>query len=104
LYQRYAITIQPNPPTQTTVSVTLQFSGGKLVGPATITAREGDAISLTVTSDKADELHLHGYDLELTLRPGEPATLKFAATHTGRFTYELHHADIELGTLEVYPR
>jgi hypothetical protein len=54
-------------------------------------------------SDIADELHLHGYDLHIKTKPGETATLRFNASKTGRFGYELHHAKAELGALEVYP-
>jgi hypothetical protein len=36
--------------------------------------------------------------------PNVPATLHFVADQTGRFTFELHGAGIELGALEVYPR
>ncbi len=76
----------------------------KLVsGPAVIQVREGDAVVLTVTSDQADELHLHGYDRHVHLKPGAPATLKFTADKTGRFEYELHKAQLELGALEVRP-
>jgi FtsP/CotA-like multicopper oxidase with cupredoxin domain len=86
------------------VLVSLEFSAGKLIGPSTIKVEEGDVVRLDLTVDAADRLHLHGYDLELPLRAGEPARLEFTASRTGRFTYELHHADIELGALEVYPR
>lgn len=77
----------------------------KLVsGPPVIKVQKGDEVTITITSDKADKLHLHGYDLHADLQPGKTATLKFKANLTGRFTYELHRADAELGALEVFPR
>jgi plastocyanin len=77
----------------------------KLVsGPAVIKVQKGDEVTITITSDKADKLHLHGYDLHADLAPGKTATLKFKANLTGRFTYELHRADVELGAVEVFPR
>jgi hypothetical protein len=77
---------------------------GRLISGPTIVHSTRDAhIVLHVTSDVAEELHLHGYDLHVKLKPHERATLEFIATKTGRFTYELHHADIELGAIEVYP-
>ncbi len=86
-------------------SFELVVSKGKLVsGPAVIQVREGDDVQLLITSDQADELHMHGYDLHLSLKPNVPATLSFKAEHSGRFDYELHHAHAELGTLEVQPR
>lgn len=83
----------------------LVVAKGKLVsGPPTIQVREGDEVQLQITSDQADELHMHGYDLHLSLKPNTPATLTFKAEHSGRFDYELHHAHTELGTLEVQPQ
>lgn len=83
----------------------LIVSKGKLVsGPSVIQVREGDDVQLQITSDSADELHMHGYDLHLSLKPNTPATLAFKAEHSGRFDFELHHAHAELGTLEVQPQ
>lgn len=83
----------------------MAVSKGKLVsGSAVIQVREGDDVQLQITSDQADELHMHGYDLHLSLKPNVPAVLAFKAEHSGRFDYELHHAHTELGTLEVQPK
>lgn len=83
----------------------LVVAKGKLVsGPSIIQVHEGDDVQLQITSDQADELHMHGYDLHLSLKPNTPATLAFKAEHSGRFDYELHHAHAELGTLEVQPK
>jgi FtsP/CotA-like multicopper oxidase with cupredoxin domain len=80
-------------------------SKGRLAsGPAQIQVHAGEMVTLHVTSDQDDELHLHGYDLHLSLRAGQRATLMFKAEHSGRFDYELHHAHLELGTLEVLPQ
>ncbi|HZR35090.1 MAG TPA: hypothetical protein VFA75_06910 [Nevskia sp.] len=78
--------------------------GRRVSGPELIQVHAGDNVVLRVTSDQADELHLHGYDLHLHLRPGEPGALAFQALHSGRFDYELHHAQLELGALEVLPQ
>ncbi|WP_157622726.1 hypothetical protein [Solimonas soli] len=67
-------------------------------------ARQGDTIEFVVTAAGDDELHLHGYDLALDLKAGEPGTLRFVAEHAGRFDLELHHAHAELAVLEVQPR
>ena len=79
-------------------------AGKRASGPEVVRLKKGDAVELTVTSDAADELHLHGYDLTLKLQPGKPATLKFVADRTGRFGAELHHAGADVVTLEIYPR
>ena len=87
----------------TTVEITVHH--GRLVaGPAVIKLKQGDQVTLRVTSDSNDELHVHGYDLHLNLIAGQPAQLSFTADHSGRFEYELHHAHTDLGAFEVYPR
>ena len=87
------------------VAIEIEVSKGKLVkGPDVTTVREGEEITMNITSDAADEMHLHGYDRHAHLKPGVTATLKFKATKTGRFTYELHKSGLELGAIEVHPR
>ncbi|HXG27540.1 MAG TPA: hypothetical protein VNJ47_01655 [Nevskiales bacterium] len=82
-----------------------QLQGGRLVsGPAVIQLRQGETLTLRVTADAADELHLHGYDSLLRLQPGQTAELTLQAEHAGRFDFELHHVHRELGVLEVQPR
>jgi FtsP/CotA-like multicopper oxidase with cupredoxin domain len=51
---------------------------------------QGDAVEIVLTSDEAAELHLHGYDLEISLTPNMPGTLKFTAKIAGRFPLEAH--------------
>jgi hypothetical protein len=83
----------------------LHVRDGRLVsGPQVIRLRQGDEILLRITSDTSDEFHLHGYNRELQLKAGEPATLQIHADLAGRFGYELHHMPTELGALEVLPR
>jgi hypothetical protein len=83
----------------------LAIKGGRLVsGPAVLQVHEGEQVTLRIRSDSSDELHLHGYDLHASIRPGETASLQFTADRTGRFGFELHKARTELGALEVYPQ
>lgn len=71
---------------------------------------EGDVLELRWMSDEVVELHLHGYDIELRVRPGEPATMVIEADVTGRFPITSHgwgdggHGHDALTYLEVYPR
>ena len=74
------------------------------MAPADITVREGDRVTFTITSDRPVALHVHGYDLEQDVRPGESATLTFEATLTGRFEIEDEQTERTLGTLVVQPR
>ena len=86
-------------------AIQLVVKGGRLAsGPAVIQVTQGTEVLIDVVSDKADELHVHGYNLSVDLRPGAPAQLRFVADKTGRFEYELHQARAEIGALEVLPR
>lgn len=78
--------------------------GKRVSGENLIKAKAGQSIILSVTSDRSDSLHLHGYDLHLDINPNEEARLEFVAEHTGRFEFELHDSHLDLGVLEVYPR
>lgn len=79
--------------------------GGRRVSePAVLKVRQGDDVKFRITSDVADEFHLHGYDLHVPVSPERSAVLEFTAKLTGRFTYELHKARLDLGALEVYPQ
>jgi hypothetical protein len=83
----------------------LVLRDGKLVsGPQSFQVRQGEHVTLRIDSNAGDELHLHGYDLKLAIQAGEPATLQFSASRSGRFGIELHKHHSELGALEVYPQ
>jgi plastocyanin len=99
-----AATAQPAPADNGKV-VELKVQHGRLVfGPELIKLTEGDKITLRVTSDTDDEMHLHGYNLHLNLTAGQTGELSLTANRSGRFEYELHHAHTALGVIEVYPR
>ena len=80
----------------------------KMVAPSeAIRITEGDVIELRWTSDEAVDLHLHGYDVELHVRPDEPAAMVIEAYATGRFPITSHgwgEGHDTLTYLEVYPR
>lgn len=80
----------------------LAISGGTM-SPEEISVDEGERVNLQITSNAPLEFHLHGYDLEVEVEPGEPAELSFDATTTGRFEIENHDTESVLGTLLVQP-
>ena len=61
------------------------------------------AVVVTVTSDVADEVHVHGYDLMADVAPGAPATIRFMADAPGRFEIELEDTGVQIAELEVRP-
>lgn len=95
----------PAPAPSGPFEVDLVVKAGKLVsGDPVVKVRQGDEVTLRITSDKADEVHLHGYERHAHITAGSTVTLKIKADRTGRFPFELHKSHLELGTLEVYPR
>src|SRR5829696_2892667 len=83
--------------------VALAINGNNM-SPDEVSVTAGDQVTLQITSDHPVELHLHGYDLEEEVEPGEPGELSFEASITGRFPIEDHDTETELGTLLVQPR
>jgi len=82
-----------------------------------IRALQGDTVEITITSDEAAELHLHGYDILIPLEAGKPAVINLVAKIAGRFSLEAHRfgapgtaadarrqKEVTLLYLEVYPR
>lgn len=82
----------------------IKLAGGRLAaGDATLKAKQGDTVTIKVTSDAADELHLHGYDLSFDLESGKPVERTFTADQAGQFEAELHEAKTPVFVLEVQP-
>jgi hypothetical protein len=78
-------------------------SGFRIEGPSVIKLKRGEQVELDFISDSADELHLHGYDITVVLEPNKVARLSFKAKYAGRFSFELHETDREIGAFEVSP-
>lgn len=92
--------------TATPATTTFSFlvSQGRVTPPENFRVTQGQEVTIRVTADAADDIHLHGYDLSTPTVPGQPAELKFVAATAGRFELELEKAGTSLGNLEVTPR
>ena len=62
-------------------------------GVQEIRAAKGDTIQIAVAVDRADEIHLHVYDITREAAPGRPARFKFRADIEGVFEIESHEAE-----------
>ncbi len=84
----------------------LEIRDGKVTAAEnTIRVTEGEEVQIDWTTDKAVQLHLHGYDIEARAEPGRGVSMTFQAHTAGRFPIAAHGA--AHGTviyLEVYPR
>lgn len=84
------------------VEATIAVEGGQVRGGVQrIQADVGDTVALRVTSDVADHVHVHGYDLEEPVAPGEPMTRTFQTDIPGVFEIELENRGLKLADLEV---
>jgi hypothetical protein len=66
-----------------------------------VTFPRGTRMRIVVTSDEPDELHLHGYDLEAAIGPGEEGAIEFVADQTGLFELETHESRLVLVQLAI---
>ena len=56
----------------------------------TVRVKKGDKVELRWTTDRRIALHLHGYDIEVTVTPEAPAVMSFQARIAGRFPVSEH--------------
>jgi cupredoxin-like protein len=83
-------------------TITVRVADGKVTPKAgRITVARGTQVRLVVTSDVADEVHVHAYDKEVRLTPGKAAVLEFTADQTGLFEVETHETKLILFQLLV---
>ena len=94
-------TTETNPP-EKTVSIVVENAAPN-GGIVRATVDKGDHVVLVVTSDVADEIHLHGYDLSRDVEAGGTARLPFTAAGPGRFEVELEQRGVQIADLTVGP-
>jgi hypothetical protein len=86
-------------PDQIVATVALQ--GGKASpAPHRVSVPLGSQVRLGVSVDTAAQIHVHGYDLEYPVQPGQPTCIVFVASQSGLFDVEAH-PDTLLLQLEV---
>lgn len=74
---------------------------GNRMAPQTITVKQNDSVTLTVTVDRDEEIHLHGYDLKHEIKAGGSATYQFKADKSGNFDIEIEDSSTTIGHLVV---
>ena len=65
---------------------------------------EGETVRFRVRNDEAEEIHVHGYDIEKEVEPGKTAQVSFKATITGIFEIEFHGSGEQIAELRVDPK
>jgi heme/copper-type cytochrome/quinol oxidase subunit 2 len=87
------------PPTRV---IALSARGGQVSGETgRVTVPLGTPVTVSVTSDVADEIHLHGYDRKAETPAGGTASISFTANIPGVFEVELEQSKLQLLQLQV---
>jgi hypothetical protein len=90
------------PPVEKPTVVRIRVVGGVPKGEIVRkTVQKGDRVVVIVTSDVADEVHLHGYDLSRDVAAGGTARIRFKANVPGRFEIELESRGVQIADLTV---
>ena len=72
-------------------------------GVQKLTFTKGGTVKFHVTSDTADEIHVHGYDVHKDVAKGGTVTFDFPAKIEGRFVVELEAKGEQIAQLDVTP-
>lgn len=82
--------------------IEVTYAGGQVAGGAQrASVRRGELVRIRVTSDVADEVHVHTYDVRAAVAPGQPVQLDLVASIPGRHEVELEAKHRQLLVLEV---
>jgi len=83
---------------------TIDVRGGKpRAGVVKLSYPQGQTVNLVVTSDTADEVHVHGYDITKNVPAGGRARVRFKADAAGIFEIEMHDSGEQIASLRVNP-
>jgi len=93
-------TTEVEKPTEVKVVV---VDGAPRGGIVRATVNKDDQVVLVVTSDVADEIHLHGYDKAKDVAAGGTIRIPFKATIPGRFEAELESRGVQIAEVSVEP-
>jgi hypothetical protein len=86
------------------VVIRIAVRNGRVAGgPRVFRVAQNRRVTIVVTANVSDHVHLHGYDLMRDVAPGRPARIAFRARIPGRFEIELEDRKLPLGQLEVRP-
>jgi len=92
-------------PTPTAVVVDVTIAGGQVTTPKErVPVSAGETVRITVTTDAADELHVHGVEQTLQLQAGAANVLEFqvpADLAPGLYEVETHDSGLLLLELEL---
>jgi FtsP/CotA-like multicopper oxidase with cupredoxin domain len=84
------------------VTINVKIANGKVTpSGATYDVAKGSTVTINVTSDSDDTVHVHGYEIEKDVDAGTPLVITFTADQTGSFEVETHEIEATIATLNV---
>lgn len=90
------------PPANPSKTIRIVVKDGKVVGGLNKTTVDKNTnVTVIVSADVSDEVHVHGYDLMKDVAPGAPAKITFVANIPGRFEMELENRGLQISDFEV---
>lgn len=100
-----ACSSSPGPPPTAGLDVNVTIANGQVTPTnATLQARVRQQITLHVTSDATDELHVHSVpDHKFQVAAAPNQTFQFSVDVPGNVEVELHHLDRTIATIQVQP-
>ena len=93
-----------------TINITITGDRAAVSGDAVkidgteITVNKGDRVTLNITADRKEEIHVHLHDTPFEIdAPGGTVTRTISADQDGTYEYEIEDSRIHLGNLIVNP-
>jgi cytoskeletal protein RodZ len=77
--------------------------GGPVGGVKRLEYENGEQVRFSVSSDVADEVHVHGFDVAKDVQAGGSVRFAFRADFEGVFEVELEHRKVQIAELRVKP-
>lgn len=89
-------------PSAADTPIQITLSGGR-VSPngERVNLHFGDRVTLVITSDRDDILHVHGFDTEIPVKAGKKTTATLLADRTGRYEVESHEPPMVVVVLQI---
>ncbi len=84
------------------VTISLKVTGSS-ISAANPKAVKGQKVTMTISTDKDEEVHLHGYDIHFDCKAKQPLSKTFTADKTGSFEMELEKTSTHLTNFDVAP-
>lgn len=89
-------------PEPTAKLVTVKIVAGEVsVSETRVEVPLNETVRIEVTSDRPDEIHVHGYEIRSEIKPEETTVVEFVADLPGVFEVEIHTGHEKLFDLRV---